>query len=157
MKRRNFLKAGWVTGTVLLNSKPGNAFSLLKPEKKLRVALCGLGRYAGYLADGIAESKYCELAGIITGTPAKKVSWQLRFPSGAIAESKTSYSENEDRVYAKAKNGFFELSPAISYGPFKGRSSAGPFQFPETNQQAVQMDAIYKAASTGEKIVLSRT
>ena len=111
---------------------------------------------------------------------------QLRFPSGAIAESKTSYSENEDRVYAKAKNGFFELSPAISYGPFKGRSSAGPFQFPETNQQAVQMDAIasvllaskklpahitgeeglkdllvmdaiYKAASTGEKIVLSRT
>lgn len=359
MQRRDFLKAAMGTGVVLLNHKEHK-----RADKKLRVALCGLGRYAGYLAEGIAESKYCVVAGVVTGTPSKKttwqrrynlpekncysyetfdqiatnsdidlvyvvlpnglhkeyviraaaagkqvivekpmaltaddcremiaackkagvalavgyrlhyepynrelarlgqnkvfgplehiesalgyrldsgddwhfrkalsgggplmnigvycvqaaryitgeepvnvsaqfgpitrpffteveesISWQVQFPSGAVAVSKTSYGENYDRVYVKAKNGFFELSPAISYGPFKGRSSAGPFNFPVINQQAAQMDgiaalllagkplpehirgeeglkdmividAIYKAAATGKRLDLSVT
>lgn len=330
MQRRDFLKAAMGTGVVLLNNQPGKAWASAKTAKKLQVALCGLGRYAGYLADGIAESRYCRVAGIVTGTPSKKIgwqqrfelpdkncysyetfdqiatnkdidlvyvvlpngmhkeyviraaaagkhvivekpmaltaddcremiaacrkagvalavgyrlhyepynqemarlgqnkifgpveqvesalgyrldsgddwhfkkalsgggplmnigiycvqaaryitgeepvaitaqfgrvtrpffqeieesiSWQLRFPSGAIAESKTSYGENYDRVYVQAKNGFFELSPAISYGPFKGRSSTGAFHFPVTNQQAVQMDAIAAVLLSGGQL-----
>ncbi|MDI1254697.1 MAG: hypothetical protein PSV16_01235 [Flavobacterium sp.] len=39
--------------------------------KKLNVALCGLGVYSALLAEGLAVSEYCQLAGIVTGTPEK--------------------------------------------------------------------------------------
>ena len=48
-------------------------------EKKLNVALCGLGRYANILATGLMESKYCNLSGIITGTPEKAMQWKSKF------------------------------------------------------------------------------
>jgi len=72
------------------------------------------------------------------------ITWQLGFPSGAVCNSTSSYNANIDRLYASAENGFFELAPAISYGPFKGRTSKGELNFPEINQQAAQMDGIGK-------------
>jgi len=107
--------------------------------------------------------------------------WQANFPGGAVANCNTSYGYNIDRLYASAANGFFELAPAISYGPFKGASSNGDMHFPDINQQAAQLDgigklilenkalpdhisgkeglidlcvieAIYKAANTGSKV-----
>ncbi len=113
----------------------------------------------------------------------ESVSWQLQFPGGTLANSVTSYNCSVDRFFASADNGFFELSPAISYGPFKGRTSKGELKFPVINQQAKQVDeigklilanqplplhiageeglkdmkvidAIYKSASTGQKILL---
>lgn len=118
------------------------------------------------------------------GEVEESISWQLIFPSGAVCTSSSTYNCNIDRLYTGAENGFFELSPAISYGPFKGRTSKGELNFPEINQQATQMDeiakvllagktlpshisgeeglkdmrvlnAIYKAAETGRKINLS--
>ena len=47
--------------------------------KKLNVALCGLGRYAGYMADALQSSQYCKLAGLITGTPSKAESWGKQY------------------------------------------------------------------------------
>ena len=47
-----------------------------------------------------------------------------------------------DRFFAAADEGSFELSPGLSYGPFKGKTSAGPLNFPNINQQAEQVDAI---------------
>lgn len=114
----------------------------------------------------------------------ESITWQLNFPSGAVATSTSSNSCGVDRFFASAERGFFELSPAVSYGPFIGRSSDGEFDFPVINQQAAQMDgiakeilegrdlpdhisgiegrkdmkvleAIYKAAETGNKVVLS--
>lgn len=70
------------------------------------------------------------------------ITWQLEFPSGAICTSTTTLSAGIDRIYASAENGSFELSPAISYGPFKGRTREAEFEFPSINQQATQMDAI---------------
>jgi len=113
----------------------------------------------------------------------ESITWQLNFPSGAVATSTSSNSCGVDRFFASAERGFFELSPAVSYGPFRGRSSDGEFDFPVINQQAAQMDgiakeilekrklpdhisgeegrkdmkvleAIYKAAETGNKVVL---
>lgn len=113
----------------------------------------------------------------------ESITWQLVFPDGAVATSTTSNNCNVDRFYASADNGFFELGPAISYGPFKGRTSNGPLNFPTINQQQVQCDeiarlllenkklpehisgkegmqdmkiieAIYKAAETGKKVLL---
>src|SRR6187402_1084581 len=47
--------------------------------KKLNIALCGLGNYAAMLADGIVISEYCNLAGIVTGTPEKAVKWKKQY------------------------------------------------------------------------------
>lgn len=47
--------------------------------KKLNVALCGLGRYAEVLADGLAVSQYCRLAGIVSGHAEKATAWQKRY------------------------------------------------------------------------------
>lgn len=70
--------------------------------------------------------------------------WQSQFPSGAIANCTTSVGFNIDRFYASADNGFFEMSPALSYGPFEGKTSKGALNFPVINQQAAQLDAIGK-------------
>ena len=114
----------------------------------------------------------------------ESITWQLVFPSGAVATSSSNYNCRIDRFFASADDGFFELSPAISYGPFKGRTSKGEMNFPVTNQQQVQcdeiakvilankplpdhitgieglkdakiLDAIYKAAATGNKQLIS--
>lgn len=113
----------------------------------------------------------------------ESITWQLLFPGGAVGTSTSSYNCHVDRVFASADEGFFELSPAISYGPFVGRTSKGELNFPTINQQAAQLDgigqfvlenkplpvhingeegkkdmkvldAIYEAARTGKKISL---
>ena len=114
----------------------------------------------------------------------ESISWQMEFPSGATANCNTSCGYNIDRFYATADEGFFELSPALSYGPYEGRTSQKQLKFPPILQQKTQMDeicklllenkklpnhiageeglkdmkvinAIYKAADTGKKISIS--
>lgn len=49
-------------------------------EKKLGVALVGLGKYSeGQLAPALQETQHCYLAGIVTGTPAKVPEWQVKY------------------------------------------------------------------------------
>ena len=51
-----------------------------EPRKKLGVALVGLGKYSTeQLAPALLETKYCRLAGIVTGSPGKVVDWQTKF------------------------------------------------------------------------------
>lgn len=80
------------------------------------------------------------------------VTWQLAFPSGAFANCSSTYNCSIDRLYASAENGSFELSPAISYGPFKGKTSKGELSFPEINQQATQCDEIAKVWLAGNQL-----
>jgi predicted dehydrogenase len=75
----------------------------------------------------------------------ESITWQMEFPSGAVCNSTSTLAAGIDRLYASAENGSFELSPAISYGPFKGRTRDSEMNFPQINQQAAQMDAISKA------------
>lgn len=82
----------------------------------------------------------------------ESITWQLKFPSGALATSSSTYNCGIDRVFAAAENGFFELSPAISYGPFRGRTSRGELNFPEINQQATQCDEIAKVLLANKKL-----
>lgn len=82
----------------------------------------------------------------------ESITWQLDFPSGAVATSSSNYNCNIDRFYASADDGFFELSPAISYGPFKGRTSNGELNFPVINQQGTQCDAIAKVLLANKKL-----
>jgi len=114
----------------------------------------------------------------------ESITWQLDFPSGAVCTSSSSYNCNIDRFYAGADEGFFELSPAVSYGPFRGKTSKEVLNFPDINQQTTQcdeigklllankqlpnhitgeeglkdmriLDAIYEAARTGKRISLT--
>jgi predicted dehydrogenase len=82
----------------------------------------------------------------------ESITWQLQFPSGALATSTSTYNCSIDRFYASADDGYFELSPAISYGPFKGRTSRGELNFPEINQQATQCDEIAKVILAKNKL-----
>lgn len=66
--------------------------------------------------------------------------WQMEFPSGAVVSSSTSYAISVNRLYAAAPNGWFEVEPAYSYRGLRGQTSQGPMDFPEVNQQALQMD-----------------
>lgn len=51
-----------------------------KEEKKLGIALVGLGGYSTYqLAPALQDTEHCYLAGIVTGTPAKEKIWADRY------------------------------------------------------------------------------
>lgn len=113
----------------------------------------------------------------------ESITWQMEFPGGAISNCTTSYGFYIDRFFASADNGIVELSPGLSYGPFKGKAGGKELQFPVINQQAAQLDgianqilanqplpahitgeegrkdlrviqAIYEAAATGKKVSL---
>jgi predicted dehydrogenase len=50
------------------------------PARKLGVALCGLGTLSTeQLAPALQQTRYCRLAGIITGTPAKAARWKAQY------------------------------------------------------------------------------
>ncbi len=82
----------------------------------------------------------------------ESITWQLNFPSGAVCTSTSSNNCSVDRFFASADNGFFELSPAVSYGPFKGRTSEKEFDFPIINQQAAQLDGIGNLILKGQEL-----
>jgi predicted dehydrogenase len=112
-------------------------------KKKLGVALCGLGSLSTYqLAPALQKTKNCRLAGIITGTPAKAVKWQAKFPGGAISHCGSSYSGAAAGYFrAIAERGWFGLDPAFDYGGIRGmRSDGKPIDRQATDQFAVEMD-----------------
>lgn len=82
----------------------------------------------------------------------ENITWQLYFPSGAICTSSCTSNCNIDRFYASADEGYFELEPALSYGPFKGRTSEAAFNFPVVNQQAAQIDDIAQHILTNKPL-----
>jgi len=53
---------------------------LKSKNKKLGIALVGLGRYAEeQLAPALKQTQYCELKGIVTGSPEKIPHWQRQY------------------------------------------------------------------------------
>lgn len=77
--------------------------------------------------------------------------WQMEFPDGVIAECTTSYAEELNLLRAEADNGWFQLNPAYEYKGLKGETSNGKFDFPKTNQQALQMDDFANCVLTNKK------
>ena len=68
------------------------------------------------------------------------LSWQFRFPGGAVADCRSSYVENMSSLRADAARGWFALDPAFGYGGLKGTTSQGPMNIANVPQQARQMD-----------------
>lgn len=70
------------------------------------------------------------------------ITWTLEFPDNLVATGLSSYASNTERLRVACANGWYEMSPAYSYGPIKGRTSKGTMDFPHTNHQALHMDAV---------------
>ena len=71
---------------------PFNYSVFLKQERKLGVALVGLGNYStGQLGPALLETKYCELRGIVTGSPEKIPLWQKKY---GIKDSNVYHYQN---------------------------------------------------------------
>src|ERR1700743_2330283 len=76
----------------------------------------------------------------------------MQFPGGAVSNCSCSYGFNIDRFFASADNGFFELSPGLSYGPFTGRTSKGELKLPDIKQQATQLNEIARPILAGQPL-----
>lgn len=81
--RREFLKTaalGTAATTAGWGLHPAAASSRRRLERKLGVALVGLGYYStDLLAPALQETENVYLAGIVTGTPSKIPTWQEKF------------------------------------------------------------------------------
>ena len=92
INRRKFLKITSIASTASLF--PHIHFG--QNRKKLGVALLGLGSYSTYqLAPALQMTNYCELKGIITGSPEKIPRWQGRY---AIKDSNVYSYDNMHQI-----------------------------------------------------------
>jgi len=79
ISRRRAIKT-IAAGSGILLLSPKNIFSSPRYKDKLGVALVGLGYYStDLLAPALQQTKYCYLAGIVTGTPAKAEAWKKKY------------------------------------------------------------------------------
>lgn len=83
MDRRNFnqkLSQG-VGGMALMgNMAMANTLSNKPKKEKLGVALVGLGGYSTYqLAPALEQTQFCQLTGVVTGTPSKEQVWAEKY------------------------------------------------------------------------------
>jgi predicted dehydrogenase len=66
--------------TLLGTSALASPLDWLAADRKLGVALVGLGNYStGQLAPALQQTKFCQLAGVVTGSPAKAAQWQKQY------------------------------------------------------------------------------
>lgn len=72
----------------------------------------------------------------------ESITWQLKFPSGIIANCSTTYAVGGiDSYTVFAERGVFGLAPAYNYQGNRGfRSDGHPIQFPPMDQFAAEMD-----------------
>lgn len=80
------------------------------------------------------------------------ITWQMGFPSGAIASCVTTYNFNNlERLYVIGEKGYVELSPAFGYGPIKGRTNRGEMSWDTTKMhQTWQMDGLADCILNGK-------
>lgn len=89
MKRRQFITQTTLAASALLTNE---ARAWLPQDRKLGIALVGLGNYATFqLAPALQQTQLCRLAGIVTGTPEKAEKWskQYNIPSKNIYNYQT--------------------------------------------------------------------
>ncbi len=80
----------------------------------------------------------------------ESITAQFEFPGGIIGNIFTSHNVTANRMYVNAERGWFELHPANSYGPLKGRRSDGTeIKFPHESQQKLQMDDFARHIAEG--------
>jgi glucose-fructose oxidoreductase len=76
-------------------------------------------------------------------------SFQLEFPSGALADLQTSFGFGMNYLRTTTGRGFIHLEPFQAYRNVRGDSSQGPIPPAGINQQAAQMDEVAYNISEG--------
>ena len=109
--RRQFLThSAALAAAPLLASVAGRAIAQA-PERKLGVALCGLGSLAtNQIAPALLKTRNCRLAGIVTGTPSKAEEWKKKYgiPAKSVYDyqtmSRIADNKDIDIVYVVTPN-----------------------------------------------------
>jgi predicted dehydrogenase len=134
----------------------GFGFRMGDPTQwRLKRALAGggplmdVGIYALQATRYLTGEEPVLISGVETRTDPVKFSeveeslaWQMKFPSGVIANCSTTYNaEGMDYYAAFADNGWFQMHPAFNYNGNRGtRSDGQTIQFPDIDQFAAEMD-----------------
>jgi glucose-fructose oxidoreductase len=81
INRRKFIKQTMAAaGGVTMALPTFSNILFQQPKKKLGVALVGLGYYStDLLAPSLQLTEFCELVGVVTGTPAKAEKWKQQY------------------------------------------------------------------------------
>ncbi|MDN3667953.1 Gfo/Idh/MocA family oxidoreductase [Echinicola jeungdonensis] len=80
MERRQFIQSALFATSALTLPVFSYGKTFGRIQRKLGVALVGLGSYSTYqLAPALEMTKHCYLAGIVTGTPSKAQVWQKKY------------------------------------------------------------------------------
>ncbi|MGA3284923.1 MAG: Gfo/Idh/MocA family oxidoreductase [Verrucomicrobiota bacterium] len=79
--RREFIKTtALAAASVSFAGALASRARAAEPDRKIGFALAGLGRLSTYqLAPALQKTKYCRLAGIVTGHPAKAEQWKTQY------------------------------------------------------------------------------
>src|SRR5262245_13334870 len=86
VSRRDFLNQLVVGAAAVALTRPASA-ETASATRKLGVALVGLGGYSqGQLGPALRETKFCRLAAVVTGDPAKGARWarEYGFPEKSV-------------------------------------------------------------------------
>jgi len=111
--RRDFIKTTAIAAAAapFAGALTPQAFAA-DPDKKLGVALVGLGSLSTHqIAPALQQTKYCRLAGLVTGTPAKAEKWKAQYniPDRSIYNydtmEKMADNPDIDIVYVVTPNG----------------------------------------------------
>ena len=98
LSRRRLLKQFGATAALASTGLSAHALAR-KPQRKLGVALVGLGFYStDWVAPALRLTKHCELRGIVTGSPEKIPEWQEKYGI------KDSNVYNYDNMHTVADN-----------------------------------------------------
>jgi predicted dehydrogenase len=121
--------------------------------------LLDAGIYAVHAARWLAgEEPVSVTAQAIKTNPEKfaeveeTLTWQLRFPSGILATSSTSFAFEVQRLTVWAEYGHFELTQPFGYGPFRGRTPEGPIRKRDVNSQLRLVDETARCLLRGEPV-----
>lgn len=121
--RRSFLKTNTTLAMAAPFLSPGfYPMRKQKRNKKLGVALLGLGGYAsGQLGPALQETKHCYLAGIVTGSPSKVPKWQDKY--NIPDENVYSYDNFDSIADNDAIDIVYVVTPNALHMPFTVRAA----------------------------------
>jgi predicted dehydrogenase len=123
-----------------------------------------IGIYSLQAARYVTGEEPVEIAAMSHSTPGDErfkeveetINFQLRFPSGALANCTSSYGyAGQNRVRVIATKGWFELEPATSYSGLRMRVRSGNAieerQLPVRDHFAMEMDHLSACIMEGRE------
>ena len=119
--RRRFIRDVSL-GTAMLTPGLSTIAAYAASEKKLGIALVGLGSYSTYqLGPALQQTQHCYLAGIVTGTPAKERLWAEKY--NIPAKNIYNYNNFDEIVHNKNIDIVYIVLPVSMHKEFTIRAA----------------------------------